>query len=395
MKVYRYRALDVQGRRCDGLALAEDASDLTTQLHERHLELLRARAQRWQLRKPDRRSIGQLFFQLEQLSLAGIPLLDGLRDLRDEAGEPALQALLADLVRRIEGGDQLSAALAAHPRIFPPLLSGLVAAGEHGGRLAEILQAIVRHLREHDELAAQTAKALFYPAIVLTVVGSVAVFLLVSVVPQLQSFIVQSGTSPDAASRLLFGLAALLSEHGVWFAVGVLPMAAGLFGLSRHPTGAAHLQRLLDCLPLLGRIRRDAERSRFAATFGLLYGAGIPVLAALGRTRDILRDQHLQRAVQATAEAIGQGSGIAEACAAHAVLPPLSTRMLRVGEQSGRLEAALAHIAALHRRDAESALARLQTMLEPALTVLLGLLLGWIMLAVLGPIYDIVGRGRP
>lgn len=392
---YRYLALDRYGQLVRGDDLADDLEALAALLRERQLELVRARALRRHFRRrPTRRDLMHFCFQLEQLSTAGVPLLDGLRDLRDDPSETRLHELLAGIVRGIEGGQLLSHALARRPEAFPPLLTGLIAAGEHSGRLPEILRAIGDKLRWDDELAAQTGKALLYPGIVLVVVGSVTVFLLFSVVPQLQAFVAQSGTPPDFASRSLFFVSAALREHWPVLA-GLLATAIAVVPLAlRHPAVQDRADDILGRLPVIGRIRRDIDLSRFAATFGLLYGAGIPVLDALERTGATLAGRRLRRALAAASQSIHGGRSIADACAASGLFPPLPIRMLRIGEHTGQLENVLGQLAYLYQRDAREALTRLQALLEPALTVLLGLLLGWIMLAVLGPIYDIVGRVR-
>lgn len=391
---YRYQALTADGRLERGEAEAADRAALSVQLQQRGLDLLRARRCWRQPARPDRRDLLDFCLQLEILLRAGIPLLEALRELGDSA-RPAMHAALSQVCTAIEGGAQFSSALSVPANAFPPLLIRLVAAGEQGGRLPATLAALGEHLRWQDELATRTGKALLYPGCVLLIVGAVTAFLLGSVVPPLERLIVQMQAPIPLTSTLLFALAALVHHHGPSLALGI-----GLIGMSggywlTRPAGRRQLRALGERLPLIAGILRNLELARFAATLTLLYKAGIPVLDALRHAEAIAVSPRLRQAIHLSTAAIQGGATLTSACAAQAAFPALLLRLMRVGEQSGRLDETLHHAAELYRRAARDAAERLQTLLEPALTLVLGALIGWIMLAVLGPIYDIVGRVRP
>ncbi len=393
--IYRYTALDAQGQRCQGQLIANDTNEVASRLRDAGLELITAsRARQWHLQRLSRRELMHFCFQLEQLTDAGIPLLEGLKDLAQDQTQGQLRLLLADIIHRIEHGDLLSRALNRHPEDFPPIFVSLVAAGEASGLLPEILQAIGDNLKYEDELVAQTRKALLYPGFVLLVVTLVTTFLLLVMVPQLKHFVTQMNTPLNLPSRLLFLASEYLLAAGAWSLLFPGTLAVIIVTATQHPGLRQSLQGLLNRLPVIGKLRRDINLSRFSATLALLYGAGIPVLDALQHTRQTLSDLQLSRAVSDAQKAIHGGLGISQSFTATGAFPPLVTRMLRIGEQTGALDRALQHIARLYQRDARDGIGRLQTMIEPTLTVLLGAILGWIMMAVLGPIYDVISQVR-
>lgn len=397
---YRYRAIATNGQVVSGHEEAASPGELDGRLQRRGLELLAAvPGRRWQLRRAaalPRRELIDFCFHLEQLSRAGIPLLDALQDLQASAEQPRSRATLAALVDAIAGGQPLSQALQASPASFPALFANLIRAGETGGCLPEILHRLGHSLRDEDELIADRRRALIYPALVASTLLAAMGFLMTFLVPQLKQFVAASGQTLPLHARLLFGLAE-------WINAGwplLLAIAAGLpliGGLAiRHD---ARCRDFVDAcklrLPLYGTLLKKADLARFSGTLALLYGAGIPVLEAIRESSGSLGNGRLRQAIAEVGRRIGEGSNLAAAFAASGLFPPLLIRMLHVGEITGRLDDALAHVAHFYRRDVQEAVARTRVLAEPLLTLVMGLLLGWIVLAALGPIYDIIGRLAP
>lgn len=397
---YRYRAIAADGRVVSGDEEATSPGELDGRLQRRGLELLAAvPGRRWQRRRPTalpRREQIDFCFHLEQLCQAGVPLLDALRDLQGSTEQAGSRATLAALIDAIAGGQPLSQALRAAPASFPPLFANLIQAGESGGCLPEILHRLGHSLRDEDELLAHSRRALIYPALVAATLGAAIGLLMIFLVPQLKQFAAGTGQVLPLHSRLLFGLAAGIAADWPWLlaAAAGLPLAGG-FAIRHDRRCREFLERCQLRLPVYGALLKKAELARFAGTLALLYGAGIPVLEAIRESAGSLRNGVLRRAIADVARQIGEGSNLAAGFARSGLFPPLLIRMLHVGESTGRLDDALAHAAHFYRRDVEEAAARARSVVEPLLTLVMGLLLGWVVLAALGPIYDIIGRLAP
>ena len=396
MPLYRYRAIDGRGQTAKGLLDAENTEALERDLQRRGLILVRVTPQRARDRglfpeRVARRALIQFCFQLEQLTAAGVPLVEGLQDLRDGAEQPALRHVAAAMVESILSGGNLSQALAEHPAVFDEVFVGVVRAGEHAGRLPEVLASLGAQLRWEDEIAARTRTLLQYPVFVGGVVMALIVFLLVYLVPQLAGFIRSLGHDLPVQTRALLWASEACIRYGwiVLLSLGVLSAIVGTIA-RRSAWLREPVDRLKLALPLFGPVLRKLVLARFAASFALMYGSGILVLDALRHVEALLGNRVLQRAVHAAAGQVADGRPLAAAFAQLGVFPPLVIRMLRIGEQTGALDTALRSVSDFYHREVREAVDRLQALAEPLLTMLLGALLAGVMLAVLGPVYDTI-----
>ncbi|MDR1888310.1 MAG: type II secretion system F family protein [Zoogloeaceae bacterium] len=390
---YRYRAIDATGRRVDGHLEAADPADLETRLTRLRLDLLHARA----IAPPRannaiaRRKLLDFWFQLKELLRVGVPLQAALGDLRDTHDDP-VKSVAAQLLDGIVAGQTLSQAMAAQTGVFRPVFVSLIRAGETAGELVRVMEDMIATLKWEDELVAKTQKLLLYPAFVASVVLAASVFLLLYLVPQLQTFLQQMGETLPVYTRLLFWLSDVLRRYGVWLlpAMPLALIAVSLF--FRHAAARQRRDALLLALPLAGDMLCKIALSRFAALFALLYAAGIPVLEALGVTREAIGNRVIRQALATSEQAIREGRALSVAFADTGFFPPFVVRMLHVGETTGALDTALANVRYFYNRDVETAVGRAERLIEPLLTLLLGALLGWVMLAVVGPVYEVVSH---
>lgn len=394
---YDYRAIAESGRICTGRAHAANPADLEMRLRHLGLELIAGHPARTDgglfRRRIPRAELINFCFHLEQLLQAGVPILEGLADLRDSLDHAAFRAIVADMLEDIEGGLSLSQSMDEHPEAFDRVFVSLVRAGEGSGRLPEILATRAESLKWEDELAAATRRGLIYPGIVAAVALSAAAFLMVYLVPQLKLFVHNMGQALPLHTRALFRISALLGEHWPWLAAATLGLAmAARVAPARSPAIRRWVDRQKLRLPFIGKLLARIVLSRFATTFAMLYAAGIPVLEAIRQSQDFAGNHAIRTALAAVEGDIRAGSPIAGAFAATGLFPPLVVRMLRVGETTGSLDTALRNVSYFYTREVRESAARIQALIEPALTLFMGLLLGWIMLSVLGPIYDVIGR---
>lgn len=399
MARFSYRAVAEDGRTIRGHAEAESEQELEKALATNGLFLLEAKLSD-SLRRSRRKKITareriDFFYQLETMLRAGVPLLTILADLRDSSESLAVAALAADLHNQIENGAPFSEALGRHPTLIEPMMRTMIQTGEATGQLPEVLREIVTALKWRDEMTAKTKKALTYPAFVTVVILGVVIFLMVYLVPQLVQFLKNMGQELPLPTRALIALSDFIIHQ--WYWLIIVPTAVILISsvTSRHyPPYRQWLHRTLLQLPILGPIIHKIILARFANSFALMFASGVPVIQALELTHEITSNLEVRTALEHATDRVIQGTPLSEAFAAAGLFPPLVVRMLRIGEQTGQLDDALRNVSYYYMRDVDEALEKMQSLLEPALTLILGLILGWIMIAVLGPIYDTISKIR-
>ncbi|ASJ23997.1 type II secretion system F family protein [Laribacter hongkongensis] len=396
---FSYRAARADGRIVRGVMVAANDLDLDQRLTRLGLVTLDARPQRaglldWLRRKTlPRQERIHFCFYLDQTLRAGVPLLEGLADLRDSASSPLFREILAMLVLDIEGGKRLSEALAEHPSVFDSVFVNLVATGETTGALPDVLARLADQLKWQDELIAQTRKILLYPAFVGTMLLLVIIFLMTYLVPQLVDFIRDIQKELPLQTRILLAVSDVFVHFGWLMPLVPLTLVAAYQALRRRSAAAA---LLFDSWKLrlkpVGPVYQKVILARFAATFALMYSAGVPVLTALQVCEQGAGNLRVAQALADSRRRITEGQGITDSMAASELFPPLVLRMLKIGEQTGALDTALANVGYFYDRDVKESIDRLQALIEPMLTVALGLLLALVMSAVLGPIYDMISN---
>lgn len=395
MEAWRYKAMDARGRVSRGRMEASNPGDLEARLGRLGLDLITFAPTRLHRggfgRAPVRTSELVTFcFQLEQLLKAGVPMIEILVDLRDTVEERGFKAVLGALVEAIEGGQPLSEALSAHPDVFDSVFVSLVRAGEQSGRLPEILHRLIDNLKWQDEQAAQARRLLLYPALVGIVVTGALAFLMLHVVPQLVGFLQNMGQSLPLQTRALIHTSTFLASHSGKFAILLLALVIGIPILQRRHAGfALWLDARTLRLPIVGALLQRLIIARVCGVFAILYGAGIPILECLRSGEAVAGNRAIQRALHEASRRIADGGGISASFVATGLFPPLVIRMLRMGESTGALDQALENVTYFFTREARETVSRLQTLLLPVLTVLLGGVVLWIVSAVLGPLYEL------
>ena len=398
MPTFSYQAVDPAGAPARGLMQAINTADLELRLQRMGLDLVAfdpVTRQHDLLRRQAVSVQDLLLFclQLELLTRAGIPLLEGLADVRDSTAHPRLRAVITSLISEVEGGKQLSAALAAHPETFKQVFVSLVKAGEQSGQLPQVLNNLATMLKWQDQLGVQARQLLAYPALVLAAVAGACAFLLLYLVPQMVPFLRNLGQTLPPATRLLISISDMLVHHWWWMALSCAIIAGAMILAIRHSPRAARLcDRARLNLPMLGEILQKIIMARIARYFALMYVSGIPVLDALHTCQDIADNRVIAEALEQTHQQISSGGSLSDSLQNTGLFPPLMVHMIRVGENTGALDEALLNISGFYERDVKESLDRMLSLLEPALTLLLGVLLALIMFAVLAPVYDTLGK---
>ncbi len=398
MGVYRYKGVDEQGKRAHGRLDASNEFELQQRLESMGVELISCKALDGNSsavsgKKITRQELINFCFHMEQMTRVGVPIIEALVDLRDSIDNPRFRDILSAMVAAIEGGKTFSEALADFPRVFDEVFVSLVRVGEHSGELNKVLFNITETLKWQDELAAQTKKVMIYPAFVGLVVTGVIFFLMLYLVPQMVGFIENMGHALPLHTRLLIATSDFFTAY--WYLILLLPTALFLFisYLARlRPDVAYQLDAMKLRIWLVGPILRKIILSRFANYFALLYASGVTVLQGMQISEDIVGNRVIARALGDVRRQVEDGKNMSESFRSVGLFPPLVLRMIKIGESTGGLDAALTNVSYFYNRDVKDSIEKLQGMIEPMMTVVLGLILGWVMLSVLGPIYDIISK---
>jgi type IV pilus assembly protein PilC len=398
MPLYTYKAIDSIGKSVLGRVDAANLFDLEQRLSRMGLDLVTGAPSRQTSRivgggKITRQDLINFCFHLEQLSSAGVPIVEGLIDLRDSVDNPRFKEVVGGLVESIQGGRNLSQALSDFPEVFGRVFASLVRSGEQTGKLPEVLASLTESIKWEDELAAQTKKMMMYPAFVGGTVLLVTFFLMIFLVPQMTAFIRNMGKELPLQTVILIHVSNFCVNY--WWLILATPPAIFFgvrFAARQNPAIEFALDRYKLQIPVIGPILRKIILSRFTSSFAMMYAAGITVLDAIRSSEEILGNRPLEQAMHSAGQQIADGKGMTTAFQDVGLFPPLVIRMLRVGESTGGLDRALLNVSYFYNREVRESIGKMQAMIEPVLTVVLGAVLGWVMVSVLGPVYDTISK---
>ncbi len=397
MPTFRYKAMDGVGRIANGRIDAINDVDLELRLKRLGLDLVTARELRGSAGirgvRVDRKDLISFCFDMEQMTRAGIPLLDGLRDVRDSVESTRFRQVIAALLEDIEGGKMLSQAMAPFPNVFDGVFVSLIRAGEQTGRLTDVFESLWNTLKWQDELASETKKLLIYPIMVFLVVICVMLFLLMYLVPQVVGVLQTMRVELPLQTRALIA-ASDFTVHYWWLVLG-FPIVAtiGLVATVKSNERAAFaFDRFKLRIPVLGPILQKIILARFASFFALMYQSGITILDAIRASEGIVGNRVVAEGLRRAGQQINAGEPMSDTFRSLGIFPPLVIRMLKVGENTGALDRALLNINYFYSRDVKDGVDRALKVMGPALTVVLGGLMGLILFSILTPIYDLIGK---
>ena len=397
MALYAYKAMNSSGRTVLGRLDAINLIDLEMRLKRMDLDFINGDPVKqgglMNRAKISRPELINFCFHLEQLARAGVSLIESLTDLRDSIENPRFREVIAGMIESIEGGKTLSQALAEHPQTFDGVMVSLIRAGEETGALPQVLNNLLESLKWQDELAAHTKKLVMYPAFLGTVVIAITMYMMIYLVPKMAGFIRNMGQELPMQTRILIGTSEFFV--GYWYVVLGLPLILAAVGAFLVATNQAARYRFDDLklrLPYVGEILRKIILSRFASIFAMMYSSGITILDSIKATEEVVGNLVIKEGLQKVGGLIAEGQNVTVAFQNAGMFPPLVLRMLRVGENTGQLDTALTNVSYFYNRDVRESIEKVQAMIEPVMTVVIGVILGWIMMAVLGPIYDIITK---
>ncbi len=399
MPSFRYKAVEKSGRQALGGMEAVNEVDLELRLKRMGLDLITATEVDRQTSilagtaRITRQDLINFCFDMEQMSRAGIPIIDGLRDLRDTLDNKRFREVLTVMAEDMDSGKTLSQCMASQPETFNKVFVSLIKAGEQTGRVSDVYKSLADTLKWQDELASQTKKLLMYPVMVLLVVTAVIIFLLTFLVPQVATLLKTMNLALPPQTKLLIAVSDIVK---IWWP---LLLALPVFGMAalalavRRSSRAAYLWDYAKLrLPVIGPILQKIILARFANFFALMYESGITVLDALKTSEEIAGNRYIADGLARAGQQVSAGQTLTDAFRDLGLLPAMVIRMLRVGENTGALDTALRNVDYFYTRDVREAVDKAMRLLEPTLTLGLGLVMAFIMWSVLSPVYDILGK---
>ncbi len=394
----QYKAVDERGKSSRGQIEAANIADLEMRLGRMGLDLVNfteaaSRSVKISMGRIKRRELIGFCFDLEQLMTAGVPLIEGLADLRDSVESSRLREVIAGMVETIEGGKTLSGAMEEYPQAFDDVFVNLVRAGEFSGQVGPVLRSITDNLKWQDEQAAHVKRLMMYPTTVGVVVMLVVVFLMTYLVPQLVSFIATMGQELPLHTKILIAVSNFMVDW--WYLILPAPVFLFVFikvMIKSSPSVAYAVDDMKLRVWVIGPILKKIILSRFANYFALMYASGITVLECIRITEGLVGNKAIEEATRRAGRQIADGASISAGFEYTGLFPPLVLRMLRVGETTGGLDTALLNISYFYDRDVKESMERLETMIGPTMTLVLGGILFWVIISVLGPIYDMITK---
>ncbi|MCX7630461.1 MAG: type II secretion system F family protein [Geminicoccaceae bacterium] len=392
MALFAYRALTAKGERVSGEIEAPDARAAVARLQERGLFPITAEPVAPRATLPIAggrrlaRAVTEATRELATLLGAGQALADALGLLVETTEHRRLRAILAEVRQAVRAGKALSEALSARPEAFPRAYVGLVRAGEAAGNLPDVLRALALQREKSEQLERKLVSAAIYPCVLLLAsLAAVAVLLLV-VVPRFAPLFAQAGAALPASTRFVLAFADFLGARGDVLALA-LAFALFLFlAALRRPAVRAAIDASLLRLPLFGKLTRERASAEAMRGLATLLRGGLDLASALSLVREMITNRAVRAAFDDTVLAVREGRPLWSALARADVLAPLAVRLLRVGEESGRLAAVTEYLAEAFEERVANRLARLVALVEPLLVVISGLLVGGIVVSILAAV---------
>ena len=327
--------------------------------------------------------------QLATLIAAGLPLVKALRTLHDQLEPGALKSVIKSIADEVESGSNFSEALAHFPKVFPDFYINMIKAGELGGMLEDILKRLSEFLDKTQKLRDKVKSALMYPMFVMIVAVLILIMLMVFVIPTFTNMFSELGGSLPLPTRILI----IISEitRRIWFLIPFLPLAliALYKAIIKNPDRKLIVDKLKLRIPVVGNLIQQVSVARFSRTLGTLLSSGVPILAALQTVKDTIGNEFIARAVIQVRDSIKEGESVSGPMEASKAFPPLVTKMVNIGEETGDLAKMLMQIADNFEDEVDVAVSGLTSLLEPLLIVFMGLVVGFIVVSMFMPLFSL------
>ncbi|MEW6664880.1 MAG: type II secretion system inner membrane protein GspF [Thermodesulfobacteriota bacterium] len=403
MPVFEYSALDSDGRRTRGVITADGAVAARMRLSQDRVYPMEIRevddvekppgldAVLSRLR-PGRAltplEVSTVLRQMATLVSAGLPLVDSLQGVIEQTEHRGLKGILIQIKERVIEGRSLSQAMGAHPSVFGPIHVNMVRAGETGGALDVVLTRLADYSEKRRKLGKKIESAMVYPFFLILIAGIILIFLMSFVMPKVLGVFAGMKLALPWSTRTLIWLTRAVSQYWWMLLLGPILLGVVCSRILKTEKGRKVWDRVRLRAPLLGTMHRKAVIARFTGTLSVLLKSGIPLVESLEIARSSMGNVLMEQKIQETARLIGEGGDLATPLRRNGWFPPMVIQLVRAGEQSGQLEEMFARAAAVYEDEVETHVASLTSLIEPVIILVMGLVVGFLVLAILLPIFD-------
>ncbi len=404
MQTFKYRAKNEDGKTVTGTASGVSQHEVIGSLRKQNLTVLKVKALGEDKKKDVQGSFwsfkqtrpcakkGELVVFTRQLSTmisAGIPLLESLEILHEQATNPGFAIVLDSIIEDIRGGSDLSLSMEKFPKVFSNIFVSMIKAGEVSGQMDEILVRLAEFLEAAEKLKQDIKSAMTYPVVSLVLVLGITTFLMVGIVPKFKDVFASLDIELPALTKGVLGVS-------FWIKGNILTVIGGTIGLvilvkawKKTPRGKYQWDWMILKMPIFGPLFQKVGLSRFSRTFATLIKSGVPILGALEIVSKTSGNDVISRAIDNAQESVRQGDTLSGPLAESSVFPPMVTKMIGIGEKSGSLETLLEKISVFYDDQVSAAVKGLTSMIEPLMIGVMGFLVGGIVLAVFLPIFKL------
>jgi type IV pilus assembly protein PilC len=334
-----------------------------------------------------------VYRQMAMLLESGIDIVAALELLKEQVSNRALKKVMGSVIDDLRAGHQLSRALSKHPHVFSPIYCKLIGVGEQSGDLETVLRQVADYIEKEVTTAKETKSALMYPVITSVVTVIVIAILVTFVLPGFGSLYDSLGIDMPASAQLLIDLSAKLKEYWTFLMVGALAALSLTYVYLKTAGGRAKWDRLLLRLPLLGRVCHLNELARICRSMSLLFRTGLPLTEILPLLIDSSRNRALSQAMNNVQQDMIKGEGISKPMAKNRLFLPMMVQMVRVGEETGNLDATLLAVARSYETEAEDKTRSLIALIQPVMTLVIGLIIAGMAFSLVSAMYSIYGQG--
>ena len=392
MAIYLYSAINERGRTLRGTMVADNEVDLEVRLKEVGLDLITFRFAKKSAGVKSGIKLKDMLIlclHLEQLNRAGVPIHEAISDVRDSTESAKMRDIMSDVLEKIKTGSSLSAALANYPRVFDEVFCGLIAAGEKNGNLTDSFHHMAEHMKWTGDLRRKVKKATTYPIVLIVVMACVIAILMTQVVPKLLVFLVEQNFKIPMQTKALMYVSEVFQHH--WDLIFGIPIALTMLSMSFYRTSPSYayaVDSFVLRIPKLGPTIRKINMARFTHFFSVMFKSGIDIPESLIAAKKVVGNRVIKESVELVHRSVIEGNSLTSSLRISNQFPTLVVRMFKVGEDSGNMNEALSNIKFFYDREVNDSVDGMIGTIQPALTMIMGVLIFWVIAAVFGPIYQ-------
>ncbi len=398
-QMYTWVAETKKGRKLKGELEAVSEQIARAQLRKRNLKILKLKPKPKDLfanigfmqPKVTNKDIVIFTRQFSTMIDAGLPLVQGLNILAEQAENPKFRSILKQITKDVEGGSTLAEAMKKHPKVFNDLFVNLIAAGEVGGILDTILQRLATFIEKAEELKSKIKGALTYPIVVICIAFIVIAVILIFVIPVFQDMFASFGSALPAPTQLVVNMSDFMKGNIHWVILAIIAVSF-VFKQYRNTKGGRKTTDAIALkLPVFGNLLKKSAVARFTRTLGTMLSSGVPILDSLEIVAKTAGNVVIEEIIYEVRGSIAEGQTIAEPLSENDVFPSMVIQMISVGEATGALDTMLEKIADFYDKEVDAAVDALTSMLEPLLMLFLGGAIGGLVVAMYLPIFSMAG----